>query len=53
MNGIIKVTMLYHAGLVGKQGGLSLDNVIFEEKNFKIGFLSDQMVPATPKYISG
>ena len=38
---------------VGKQGGGASVNVIFEEKNFKIGFLSDHTVPATPKYIYG
>ena len=38
---------------VGKQGGGSPINVIFEEKNFKIRFLSDQMISETPKTIYG
>ena len=38
---------------VGNQGGVAWVNVIFEEKNFKIGFLSNQMVSETPKTIYG
>ena len=37
----------------GNQGGVTWIYKVFEEKNFDFRFLSDQMVPATPKYISG
>ena len=35
------------------QGGGAWVYPFFEEKNFDFRFLSDYMVPATPKYISG
>ena len=43
-----------HITQVGNQGGgFTWIYAFFEEKNFENRFLSDYMVPATPKYIYG
>ena len=41
---------VYHAGR--QPGGVAWVYDFFEEKNFKMDFLSDQMVLGGPKYIS-